>query len=89
MPPERRLAAILFTDMVGSTALMAKSKEVGLRARPKHREFVRAQVEQHSGELGDAIPRCCLFVPSIAFAQVLPPSLLPCESLASHRSYKR
>ncbi len=30
--PERRLAAILFTDLVGSTALMARSEEAGLRA---------------------------------------------------------
>ncbi len=54
MPPERRLAAILFTDLVGSTALMAESEEAGLRARPRHRELVRELVEQHSGEFIEA-----------------------------------
>ncbi len=33
---ERRLAAIMFTDIVGYTALMA---EKGLRARERHREL--------------------------------------------------
>ncbi len=54
MTPERRLAAILFTDLVGSAALMAESEEAGLRARPRHRELVREQVEQHSGEFIEA-----------------------------------
>ncbi len=39
MEPEgagRRLAAIMFTDIVGYTALMAESEEKGLRARERH-----------------------------------------------------
>jgi len=36
MSPERRLAAILFTDIVGYTALMAESEEKGLRAKERH-----------------------------------------------------
>jgi adenylate cyclase len=47
---ERRLAAIMFTDIVGYTALMAESEERGLRARERHREVVRPLVEQHHGE---------------------------------------
>ena len=40
---ERRLAAIMFTDIVGYTALMAESEEKGLRARERHRELVSAE----------------------------------------------
>ncbi len=47
---ERRLAAIMFTDIVGYTALMAASEEKGLRVRERHRELVRPLVEQYHGE---------------------------------------
>ena len=47
---ERRLAAILFTDIEGYTALMAESEEKGLRARERHREIVRPLVEAYRGE---------------------------------------
>ena len=47
---ERRLAAILFTDIVGYTALMAESEERGLQARERHRALVRRPVEKYHGE---------------------------------------
>jgi adenylate cyclase len=47
---ERRLAAIMFTDLVGSTALMAQSEEAGLRAKRRHRELVKEQVARYGGE---------------------------------------
>jgi class 3 adenylate cyclase/pimeloyl-ACP methyl ester carboxylesterase len=47
---ERKLAAIMFTDIVGYTALMAESEEQGLRVREKHRALVRPLVEQYHGE---------------------------------------
>ena len=50
MPTERRLAAIMFTDIVGYTALMAESEAKGLRARARHRELVRPLVEKYHGE---------------------------------------
>ncbi len=37
---ERRLAAIMFTDIVGYTALMAESEAKGLRVRERHRALV-------------------------------------------------
>ncbi len=39
---ERRLAAIMFTDIVGYTALMAESEETGLQVRKRHRALVRS-----------------------------------------------
>jgi class 3 adenylate cyclase len=42
---ERKLAAIMFTDIVGYTALMAESEQKGLRVRKRHRELVRPLVE--------------------------------------------
>ena len=50
MPTERRLAAIMFTDIVGYTALMAESEEKGLLARERHRQLVRPLVERYHGE---------------------------------------
>ena len=47
---ERRLAAILFTDIVGYAALMAESEERGRAARRRHRELVGAFVGQFHGE---------------------------------------
>ncbi len=48
--PTRRLAAIMFTDIVGYTALMAESEERGLRARERHRALVRPLVERYHGD---------------------------------------
>jgi TolB-like protein/class 3 adenylate cyclase/Tfp pilus assembly protein PilF len=51
--PIRRLAAIMFTDIVGYTALMAESEEKGLRARERHRTALGPLAEQHHGEVVD------------------------------------
>jgi class 3 adenylate cyclase len=45
---ERRLAAIMFTDIVGYTALMAESEERGVRDR--HRALVRPLVAECRGK---------------------------------------
>ncbi len=47
---ERRLAAIMFTDIVGYTALMARDEEGGRRARDRHEAVVRPLVERYHGE---------------------------------------
>ena len=51
MPPEveRRLAAIVFTDIVGYTALMARDEEAARSARDRHEAVVRPLVEKHHG----------------------------------------
>ncbi len=49
-PTQRKLAAIMFTDIVGYTALMAESEEKGHRARQRHHAVLRPLVEQHHGE---------------------------------------
>ncbi len=48
--PDRRLAAILFTDVVGYTAIMAADEARGLRVRERHRALVLPVVERHRGE---------------------------------------
>ncbi len=54
MPTERRLAAIMFTDIVGSTIVTARSDAAGLALRDRHREVVRIQVESYHGRLIEA-----------------------------------
>ncbi|MEE8508596.1 MAG: tetratricopeptide repeat protein, partial [Myxococcota bacterium] len=49
-PASRRLAAIMFTDVVGFTALMAESEERGLRVREGHRTLVGPLVRRYGGE---------------------------------------
>jgi len=46
---ERRLAAVLFADVVGYSRLMAIDEETGLRARRRHREIARPLVESYRG----------------------------------------
>lgn len=51
MPQRRQLAAILFTDMIGYTALMSRDEALARRLRDRHREVLRSSHEQHSGEI--------------------------------------
>ena len=50
---ERRLAAIMFTDIVGYTALMAESEQRGLEARQRHRAVLEARARGYGGEVVD------------------------------------
>ncbi len=45
-PVERRLAAIMFTDIVGYTALMAVCEERGLAVRERHRAVLGPLAER-------------------------------------------
>ncbi len=47
----RQLAAILFTDMAGYTALMAKDEVLANRLRIRHREVLNKYHELHDGEI--------------------------------------
>ena len=49
----RRLAAIMFTDIVGYTALMADSEARGLRVRKRHRELLARLVTRYVGDIVD------------------------------------
>ncbi len=50
---ERKLAAIMFTDIVGYTALMAESEQRGRRVRERHRAVLGPLAEQHHGQILD------------------------------------
>ncbi len=48
---ERHLAAIMFTDIVDSSAVMGASEAAGIRVRHRHFEVVRPIVERYHGRL--------------------------------------
>jgi TolB-like protein/class 3 adenylate cyclase/Tfp pilus assembly protein PilF len=48
---KRRLAAIMFADIVGYTALMQADEDGAKRLRDKHRRVVEDRVQAHSGEV--------------------------------------
>ncbi len=50
---ERRLAAIMFTDIVGYTALMGESEAAGMRVRERHRVLLGPLAEKHHGRIAD------------------------------------
>ncbi len=49
----RRLSAILFSDIVGYTARMAESEELGLRLRERHRTILSRLAPRYRGEIVD------------------------------------
>ncbi len=50
MQKHRKLAAIMFTDIVGYTALMAKDEHKALGMLKKHRDITKLLVSQFNGE---------------------------------------
>lgn len=52
--PERQLLAIMFTDVVGYTALTERDEAAAVRVRDAHRELVHTLVKQFEGEVVDA-----------------------------------
>ena len=59
MPQIRQLAAIMFTDIVGYTALMGKDEQKAFAFLTKNREIQKPIIEQYNGrwikELGDGV----------------------------------
>ena len=47
--PKRKLAAIMFTDMVGYTALMQDDEPKARKLIQKHLELMKPMIEKHSG----------------------------------------
>ncbi len=54
MSDHRQLLAIMFTDVVGYTALTERDEAAAVRVRTQHRDLVRTLVEQFEGEVIDA-----------------------------------
>src|SRR4030095_14229958 len=59
MPSSRQLAAIMFTDIVGYTALMGRDEQKAFDLLNKNRQIQRPIIEQYNGrwikELGDGV----------------------------------
>ncbi len=54
---DRRLAAIMFTDIVGYTSIMADDEQAALKMVNEQREILKPLINSHSGqwlkEMGD------------------------------------
>jgi class 3 adenylate cyclase len=52
MPERKRLlAAIMFTDMVGFTAMMQENEEKAKQFRDRHRSILEEKISNHGGDL--------------------------------------
>lgn len=51
MNRSRQLAAIMFTDMQGYTALMQQNEEKAIEARDKHRQIFNSTTEKYNGKI--------------------------------------
>ena len=51
MTHSRQLAAIMFTDIVGYTALMQQNEKKAIQAREKHRSIFNSITVKHKGRI--------------------------------------
>ena len=49
--PKRKLAAIMFTDMVGYTAMMQKDEDRARELIERHRDLMKPHINKHDGEI--------------------------------------
>ena len=49
--PKRKLAAIMFTDVVGYTSMMQKEESKAKELIERHRALMKPLVEKHGGEV--------------------------------------
>ena len=51
MTRTRQLAAIMFTDIEGYTALMQQNEKQAVQVRSKHRQIFNSNTEKHKGKI--------------------------------------
>jgi adenylate cyclase len=51
MPDNRKLAAILFTDIEGYTALMQRDEQKAIAIKNRHREILQKEHKQFNGQI--------------------------------------
>ena len=49
--PKRRLAAIMFTDIVGYTAMMQRNESEGLEKVNRFTDVLKQQADRYNGEV--------------------------------------
>ena len=57
MPSTRQLAAILFTDIAGYTAMMQRDEQSAIKMVKHHRAVLEKTVEEHEGDVIEYLRR--------------------------------
>jgi class 3 adenylate cyclase len=87
MSPSRQLAAIMFTDIVGYTALMGEDEQKVFELLRKNREGQQPVIERYNGkwikELGDGVLASFQTVTDAVICAGNPASLRDCSGLAA------
>ena len=96
MPVLRQLAAIMFADIVGYTAMMQEDEKAALKARQKLQKKLRTEVSAHNGRIlelsGDGA--LCYFSSTIesvqaALAVTARHAIVSFRAIAHRHSYRR
>lgn len=75
MSSSRQLVAIMFTDIVGYTALMGQDEQKAIHLLNQNRQIQKPLIEQHNGrwikELGDGVMACFPTVSDAVYAALM------------------